>query len=210
MVKYYRNIIFEHVKSNIVYYRIITCSFAVGLAIGVIGCSGAGGDGELQEYLKGFFTNLSGASLPTFEILKKSVFQNLVLMVLLVLTAISVLGCVAVPVIAGYKGFLVGYSAAVFQAIYGAKFVPFILLGILPSAMLWLPALFLASVSSLKCSAYVLGACRKKSRQKEDFKVFFVRYGMVMFLCLMVLLVSSLIDVYLVPFLLKLVSGLYI
>ena len=166
----------------------------MGLAIGVIGCSGAGGDGELQEYLKGFFTNLSGASLPTFEILKKSVFQNLVLMVLLVLTAISVLGCVAV--LAGYKGFLVGYSAAVFQAIYGAKFVPFILLGILPSAMLWLPALFLASVSSLKCSAYVLGACRKKSRQKEDFKVFFVRYGMVMFLCLMVLLVSSLIDVY--------------
>ena len=150
LVKYYRNIIFEHVKSNIVYYSIITCSFAVGLAIGVIGCSGAGGDGELQEYLKGFFTNLSGASLPTFEILKKSVFQNLELMVLLVLTAISVLGCVAVPVIAGYKGFLVGYSAAVFQAIYGAKFVPFILLGILPSAMLWLPALFLASGSSLK------------------------------------------------------------
>jgi len=196
-----------HITENWIFYAVVLSAFVLGIIIGAVGFDKSTGY-EMRAYISDSFTDLGQAD--NAALLGKSLFLNIILILVLFLSAISVAGCVAAPLAAAYKGFLIGYTLSVFYSVYGMNFFWALILGILPSAAVWFIPLVCLCVYSMKFSLYIVNCCRRKTRFRDDFIMFFIRFAVINLLCAAVFLISSLIDAYISPLLLNLAADIFI
>ena len=207
MMKRFWRTVRLHVYENLIYYSVVCAAFIIGIIIGVLSFD-ISIEGEIKTYLSGFFSGLGQAD--NFSILIKSIVLNIVLVLILFLSSVSIAGCVAAPAAAAYKGFLIGYTVSAFYGVYGLKCLWTLLLGILPSAVIWIAPLFLLCVCGMKFSVFIINCCNYKTRQRDDFWMYFIRFTAISLICLAFFLLSSVVDAYITPALLGLASGIFI
>lgn len=201
----------QYFLQNSIFYIILTTALGLGAVIGLCCFDRIGDEQQLQEFLGGFFTTLSQPGAVSFsELFQQSVTQTVCLAGLLFLCGLSLLGMAGVPFLVWYKGFGAGFTAMVFFRLYGVRVVPFVLLGILPSAIVWIPFLLVGAQESMKTSAYLLECCCRPGRQRKRFREMLLHFCSVMSLCTAGLLLAGAIDAYAVPRLLGLISNLYL
>ena len=135
------------------------------------------------------------------ELLKSSIGQNIVLAITLWFFGTTVIG---IPVVFGmiiYRGFCLGYTIAVcIMALglpQGILFV-FILL-------LWQNILFIPAILALAVSGFKLYKSIMKDRNKENVKIEVIRHTIFSFIMLLVLMISSIIEIFLSTNILKVV-----
>lgn len=196
---------------NSISYIILMTALILGLLIGFCCFDRIGDEQQLQEFLGGFFTTLSQPNAVSFGgLFQKSVVQTVALAGLLFVSGLSLLGIACIPFLVWYKGFAAGFTAMVFFRLYGVKVIPFILLGILPSAVVWIPFLLFGAEESMRTSVYLLECCCRPGRQRRSFREMLIHLCTVMSFCTAGLLAAGMIDVYAVPRLLQLISKLYL
>lgn len=195
-------IIKEHVMNNKKEYILVALLFIIGIFLGVLFVNHVqeAQKTEITTYFNNFVEKMKNIeSLNTTELLKTSLGQNIILAIILWFFGTTVIG---IPIVFGlvvYRGFCLGYTIAVCITIMGLpKGVWFVLILLLLQNILLIPAILALAVSGFKLYKSII-----KDRKKENVKIEIVRHTVFSFIMLLVLMLSSVMEVFLSTNILK-------
>lgn len=189
-------IIKEHVMNNKKEYMMVSLLFIIGIFLGVLFVNNVQDSPRLEitTYLNRFIEEMKNSeSLNHMELLKSSIGQNILLAVILWFFGTTVIG---IPVVFGlvlYRGFCLGYTIAVCVTVVGLpQGIWFVMILLLLQNLLFIPAVLALAVSGFKLYKSII-----KDRNKENVKIEVVRHTIFSFIMLLVLVLSSVIEIFL-------------
>ena len=192
----------QHVGNNKKEYIIVSLLFVIGIFLGVLFVNHIQEPQKLEvtTYLNSFIEKIKNIeSLNHMELLKTCMGQNIVLAIVLWFFGTTVIG---IPVVFGvviYRGFCLGYTIAICIAIMGLpQGLLFALILLLLQNILFIPAMLALAVSGFNLYKSII-----KDRKKENIKIEVVRHTIFSFIMLVILAISSLIEVFLSTNILK-------
>ena len=185
----------EHVVNNKKEYVIVSILFVIGIFLGVFFINNVGQEPKtlITEYLNQFIEKLkSTEDLNLVELLKTSIGQNIILAISLWFFGTTIIGIPVVFGIVAYRGFCLGYTIAACISIMGiSKGIIFVLILLLLQNLLVIPAILALSVSGIKLYKSIM-----KDKTKENVKIEMLRHTLFSLIMLMVLIVSSVIEIF--------------
>ncbi len=195
-------IIKEHVLNNKKEYMIVALLFIIGIFLGVLFVNNVQEAQKLEitTYLSTFIDKMKNTeSLNHIELLKNSIGQNIMIAVILWFFGTTVIGLPVVFGVVLYRGFCLGYTIAVCITIMGLpQGILFVLILLLLQNILFIPAILALAVSGFKLYKSII-----KDRKKENVKIEVVRHTVFSFIMLLVLMISSVIEIFLSTNILK-------
>ena len=195
-------IIKEHVLNNKKEYMIVSLLFIIGIFLGVLFVNNVQEAQKLEitTYLSTFIDKMKNTeSLNHIELLKNSIGQNIMIAVILWFFGTTVIGLPVVFGVVLYRGFCLGYTIAVCITIMGLpQGILFVLILLLLQNILFIPAILALAVSGFKLYKSII-----KDRKKENVKIEVVRHTVFSFIMLLVLMISSVIEIFLSTNILK-------
>lgn len=193
----------EHVANNKKEYVIVSILFVIGIFLGVFFINNVGQEPKtlITEYLNQFIEKLkSTEDLNLIELLKTSIGQNIMLAIGLWFFGTTIIGIPAVFGIVAYRGFCLGYTIAACISIMGiSKGIIFVLILLLLQNLLVIPAILALAVSGIKLYKSIM-----RDKTKENVKIEMLRHTVFSLIMLMVLIVSSVIEIFVSTNILKL------
>ena len=193
----------EHVVNNKKEYVIVSILFVIGIFLGVFFINNVGQEPKtlITEYLNQFIEKLkSTEDLNLVELLKTSIGQNIILAISLWFFGTTIIGIPVVFGIVAYRGFCLGYTIAACISIMGiSKGIIFVLILLLLQNLLVIPAILALSVSGIKLYKSIM-----KDKTKENVKLEMLRHTVFSLIMLMVLIVSSVLEIFVSTNILKL------
>ena len=185
----------EHVVNNKKEYVIVSILFVIGIFLGVFFINNVGQEPKtlITEYLNQFIEKLkSTEDLNLVELLKTSIGQNIILAISLWFFGTTIIGIPVVFGIVAYRGFCLGYTIAACISIMGiSKGIIFVLILLLLQNLLVIPAILALSVSGIKLYKSIM-----KDKTKENVKLEMLRHTVFSLIMLMVLIVSSVLEIF--------------
>ena len=188
-------ILCNHIKNNKRGYFIISILFFIGLIIGVVLVNNMD-DIKIQE-INSYFSNMvsnikSYENINSVRLLKKSIFSNFITIIFLWFGASTIIG---VPIVYGtitLKGFFIGYTISSIIACFGTGKGILISLSImLLHNIVFVPSIFGVCVSGVKLYQSVM-----KNKARDNIKLEMLRHTLFCGLMLMLVLLSSILEVY--------------
>lgn len=196
------NIIKIHMDHNKKEYILVAFIFIIGVFLGVFFVNSIEEvqKNEITSYFSSFMENIKNIeTLNYMELLKMSMQQNLWLAIVLWFFGTTVIG---IPIVFGmvlYRGFCLGYTIAVCINVLGLpQGIPFILILLFLQNILFVPAVLALAVSGFKLYKSII-----KDRKKENIKIEVVRHTIFSLIMLLVLLLSSMVEIFLSTNILK-------
>lgn len=190
-----KNIILNNIYNNLKEYIIVTIIFLIGIIAGVIFINNIQENQmtEISQYINSFITSLKGEYyIDTGELLKKSLLENLKLAVGMWFIGSTVIGMPIVLGIVMYRGFCLGYTISSAIAVLGTqKGIVFFLTTILLQNIIFIPVLIALAVSGMKLYKSIM-----KDKRRENIKIEIVRHTILSIILFILLMLSSLIEVY--------------
>ena len=197
-----KNTIKEHIINNSKEYIIVFIIFIIGIFLGVLFVNNSNEETltQITNYLSEFIDKMKNTSnLQYNDLLKNSIFQNLILTISIWFFGTTVIG---IPIVFGlvlYRGFCLGYTISACIAMMGlSKGLSFILLSLILQNLLAIPAILALAVSGFKLYKSII-----KDNRKENIKLEFIRHTLFSILMLIMLIISSLIEVFISTNMLK-------
>lgn len=195
-------IIKEHVLNNKKEYIIVSLLFIIGIFLGVLFVNNVQEAQKLEitTYLNTFIDKMKNTeSLNHIGLLKNSMGQNIMLAIVLWFFGTTVIGLPVVFGVVLYRGFCLGYTIAVCITIMGLpQGILFVLILLLLQNILFIPAILALAVSGFKLYKSII-----KDRNKENVKIEVVRHTIFSLIMLLVLMVSSVIEIFISTNILK-------
>ena len=155
------------------------------------------------EYINEFTNNIKDNKLDYLFALKNNLFSNLTYVVLIWLLGISVIGLPIMLIMFFSKSFILGFSIGAVLETYKAKGILFSLVYVFPGQVINLLFLLLLMMYAMSFSFKLIYVILKK--QSLDFRVVMNRYFKIFLLVLVVTLLMTLYDTFLMPKLIKLI-----
>ena len=154
----------------------------------------------MQEYLNNFVEKFKQIEkLDNISLLKTSIIQNIIFAVTLWFFGTTVIG---IPIVFGiiiYRGFCFGYTISVCVSIMGiSKGLIFTLVNLLLPSLIIIPAILAIGVSGFKLYKSIV-----KDRAKENIKLEIIRHTVFSGIMLLVMILSSLVEVFICTNILK-------
>lgn len=195
-------IIKQHVINNSKEYVVVTLLFIIGIFLGVLFVNNIqeAQRVEISSYFNNFTEKLKQIEqLDQAQLLKTSIGYNIMLAIIIWFFGTTVIG---IPVVFGivlYRGFCLGYTVSVCISIMGlSKGLIFVLLSLLLQNVIVIPAILALAVSGIKLYKSII-----KDREKENIKVEILRHTIFSLIMLVLLVMSSLIEIFISTNLLK-------
>ena len=193
----------EHVANNKKEYVIVCILFVIGIFLGVFFINNVGQEPKtlITEYLNQFIEKLKTTEdLNLVDLLKTSIGQNIILAVSLWFFGTTIIGIPVVFGIVAYRGFCLGYTIAACISIMGiSKGIIFVLILLLLQNLLVIPAILALAVSGIKLYKSIV-----KDKTKENVKLEMLRHTVFSLIMLIVLIISSVIEIFISTNILKL------
>ena len=188
-------IVKQHIKDNIKIYLFTACILLIGITLGVIFINNLQNSQsqEIQNYINEFITSLkNGSSIDNGKLLKSSIINNLVLVLVMWFTGSTVIGIPIVLGIVVYRGFCLGYTVSALIAILGmGKGILFFTSYMLLQNIILIPCILALAVSGIKLYKSIL-----KDKRKENIKLEIVRHTLFSVRVLGFLVIASLRETY--------------
>ncbi len=193
----------EHISNNKKEYILVMLLFIIGIFLGVffVNYMEEAPKTEAINYMNNFVSNMKEIqNLDYVGLLKNSIWQNILLVLILWFFGTTVIG---IPISFGlvvYRGFCLGYTIAICITIMGiTKGILFILILLLLQNILFIPAVLALAVSGFKLYKSII-----KDRKKENIKVEVLRHTIFSFIMLLVMVASSIVEIFVSTNILKL------
>ena len=152
-----------------------------------------------------FFSNIN-----TNNINNLVAFKNALIFILLIwILGMSIIGIIVNVFLIYLKGFIIGFSLSSFFLVYGYKGLLAGFIYAFPTSIIYILICLLLGVYSILFTLNLFNLIFNKDRSL-DMKRFIKKYVLILIISLVLVLVSSLTEGFLVPSLLKVVTKLFI
>ena len=190
-----KDAILRHLYENIKLYIIVTIIFVIGITTGFIFINNITGEEatEIQSYITEFINLLKqGYHVDTGALLKKSLSDNLILILVMWLLGSTVVG---IPIVIGivlFRGFCIGYSVSAIIATLGVqKGILFFIVTMLLHNLIFIPVIICMTISCLKLYKSIM-----KDKRRENIKLAIIRHTLMSIMLSILLVIASLIESY--------------
>lgn len=191
----FSGIIDNHIINNKKNYLISALLFLVGLIIGIIFINNINDIQykEISEYIQKLVTNIKSVEKINYiKLLKESFKSNFILVIVIWLASSTIIGIPIVYGLIAFRGFVFGYTISSILSSVGIGYgIIFSLCSLLLHNIIFIPVLLATSVSGMKLYKSII-----KNRERENVKIEFIRHTLFCTIMLLLLVISSLIEVY--------------
>ena len=183
-----KNDIFNNIKS----YIIIAVIFLVGLFLGVMFVNQTEPKTEIEKYISTYIDETKNIQNGDYiGELKNDVKSNIILVFSLWFAGTTIIG---IPIVFGiilFRGFCLGYTIASCVYVLGKmKGIIFILITIFMQNIIFIPAIMILGVSSIKLYMSII-----KDRRKENIKLSILKHSTISIIISIALILSSIIKI---------------
>lgn len=196
----------RHVSDNIWLYGIIIFFFILGICIGALTVNNIDVEtkNSLNQYIDGFLNITRSEGINSFDVLKEAVKNNFFTTLLVVIMGLTYVGIVFIPLLAGFRGFCIGFVIAFLTDSMGNSGYLLSLVSILPQNIIYIPTIIIICVYAFNISMNTLR--NKFLRKRNFFSSYLFQYFITSTVLFVVLLGGSIIESYITPLLIKLLS----
>lgn len=196
------SIIKTHIENNLREYAIASIIFIIGILFGVIFINNLNDtqNNEIGNYISASLENLKESQdINQLLFIKETIKENLTFVILLWLMGSTVIGLLLVYIIVAFKGFCLSYTiSAIFHVLNNGKTIAMLVSTMLLKNIIVIPCTIALAVSGMKVYKSIM-----QDRRKENIKLEILRHTGFSIFILIVLILSSLIEVYLSQLILK-------
>ena len=160
----------------------------------------------IKNSLDLFFNNCINDKLNYFDAFKNSLFSNYFYTIIIWLLGISLIGSIFVVPIAYFKSFILGFTISSIITNFGLKGVIIAILYIFPHLIFNLLIIMFITHYSVILSFKIFKSFFNKG--VIDFKFIFRKYFIILIICLMILMLTSLYEGFVIPLIFKIFKGL--
>ena len=157
----------------------------------------------ITDQITNFITSINNQTLDNLSIFKNSLFSNLILILIIWLLGLSIIGIILNIFLIYLKGFVLGFTISSIILSYKAKGLLFSLIYIFPNELLKIIILLILGVYSLTLSLNIIKELLKKNN--NNLRTIFKRYFIIIIICLILSLLSSLYESFVLPNLLNVI-----
>ena len=191
-----KNEIFVAIKEDIINnaksYFIVLIIFAVGVFLGVMFINQMQEKSKIGQYINTYVDETKGLENGDYlSELQNDIFSNVGLVLALWFAGTTIIG---IPIVFGIilvRGFCLGYTIASCVFVLGRiKGIIFILITILLQNIIFIPAIMILGVSSIKLYKSII-----KDRRKENIKLSILKHSIVSTGIMLALILSSIIKI---------------
>ena len=160
----------------------------------------------VTEYINTFFNNIKDNKLNYIDTLKNSIISNMSLIIVIWLLGISIIGVPIITFLYFCKSFILGFSLSSIIMHYKIKGCLIAFLYIFPHQIINIIMLTILMTYALSLSFKLISSFFKK--KTIDFKIIMKKYLVILLFSLLISIISSLLEVFLMPKLIKMVIPL--
>lgn len=160
----------------------------------------------VTEYINMFFNNIKDNKLNYIDTLKNSIISNMSLIIVIWLLGISIIGVPIITFLYFCKSFILGFSLSSIIMHYKIKGCLIAFLYIFPHQIINIIMLTILMTYALSLSFKLISSFFKK--KTIDFKIIMKKYLVILLFSLLISIISSLLEVFLMPKLIKMVIPL--
>lgn len=196
------SIIKTYIENNLREYAIASTIFIIGILFGVIFINNLNDtqNNEIGNYISTSIENLKESQdINQLLFIKETIKENLTFVILLWLMGSTVIGLLLVYIIVAFKGFCLSYTiSAIFHVLNNGKTIAMLVSTMLLKNIIVIPCTIALAVSGMKVYKSIM-----QDRRRENIKLEILRHTCFSIFILIVLILSSLIEVYLSQLILK-------
>lgn len=164
---------------------------------------------EVINEISTFMSNINTNNINNLNSFKNSLIEGMILIILSWILGMSIIGVIFNIFFIYMKSFTIGFSISSFILVYKYKGILSSLVYTIPSQLINILIILILGVYTLLFSKYLFKMIFLKDKTVNLGK-FFKKYVLVFGICIILCLVSSLCEAYLVPSLLKVMIKLFI
>ncbi|MFP3885611.1 stage II sporulation protein M [Priestia filamentosa] len=199
-----QELLFYHIQKHSSVYLFVTVLFFIGVVFGavVVNSLNLGQKEDLFYYLDRFFGQVTkGEVANSADILKQSFWHNIKYLGFIWILGISVIGLPVVLVLLFLKGIVIGFTVGFLVNQMGFHGFLLSFVSVLPQNLFLIPLFIVVSTLSLSFSLKLMKQFVRSG--SETMITAFMRYSTVILLILAVVTISSTLEAYASPFLMK-------
>ncbi|HHY90303.1 MAG TPA: stage II sporulation protein M, partial [Clostridiales bacterium] len=154
MLRKFQELIYKHIKGNIVIYFFVCLFFMIGISAGVFTVK-ALSDSQKQElisYMRSFFQVLQSNPVDEFSVFKQSLINNLQTGILIWLLGITIVGFPLILLLVAVRGLIIGFTVGFLIEQMNWRGILFSLCAVLPHNLLIIPSILVISVIGVSFS----------------------------------------------------------
>jgi len=197
-----KNILYTHLQKNLKEYTIASLIFVIGILLGIFFLNNLNDvqTNEISSYIKNSITTLkNNNNINELLMLKDLIISNTTFVLLLWLMGSTVIGLLLVYLIVCFKGFCFGYTVSAIIFVLGTgEGIIFSISSMLLKDIITIPCTIALAVSGMKVYKSIM-----QDKRKENIKSEIVRHSLFCVFILILLIVSSILETYIAPFLIK-------
>ncbi len=190
-----KDIIIEHIRNNIIEYIVMIIIFLIGIILGTIYINKANDNQteKISAYILTFLEDIyNGSEIDSSSLLKTSICNNLLLIILLWISGLTMIGMPIVYLIVVIKGFCIGYTVSAIVATLGTiEGIKFISSTMLLQNIIIIPSILMLAVSGIKLYKSIM-----KDRRRENIKIEILKYTIIAIFIGITIIIASLIETY--------------
>ncbi len=192
-----------HIRHNSLLYVLVIISLMIGIAAGSFTVNNIT---EVQKeqiinYISKFYQVAKATNLSSVQIFKQSLLNNFVTVFVLWILGATIIGIPFIFLVIGIRGFMLGFSIGILIGEFKLKGILLVLVGIVPQNVFILLGLLFISVTCINFSIYLL---KNRKFSIEELFSQFISYTFMVYAGFIVILVGSLIESYISPYILLL------
>ena len=205
-MNYLPNFLRDFIRRNMGLYLLISLIFIAGIIFGSLAVnmlSPVQSD-EVLSYIEGFFANVKNIDLDPANIFTISIVNNLKNALAIFILSLIVIGLPLVLLLIMFRGFILGFTVGFLINELGIKGVIFSILAILPQNLIIIPTVISLGVAG---TAFALSIIKNRFRHyPEDYPGLIFGFAMFSIACSILLVTASLVEGYISPIFIKLVT----
>lgn len=164
---------------------------------------------EVINEISTFMANINTNNINNLNSFKNSLIEGMILIILSWILGMSIIGVIFNIFFIYMKSFIIGFSISSFILVYKYKGILSSLIYVIPSQLINILIILILGVYTLLFSKYLFKMIFLKDKTVNLGK-FFKKYVLVFGICIILCVISSLCEAYLLPSLLKVIIKLFI
>ncbi|ACL76103.1 stage II sporulation protein M [Ruminiclostridium cellulolyticum] len=205
------SVVKEHIRDNKYTYLSLFIFYIIGIVAGSLTVNELDYNQktEMTTFFNDFLKLLNNNNVNGISLLKISLLDSIRVIILFWLLGVTVIGLPVYYLTIGIRGFSTGFSSGIIMGVLGEKGVLVSIFCFLPKEILTIPFIIALGVNGIRLTKGIVKNWIRKPVKKEDtLKFKFLPYCFVTLFFSLFILVMTILDAFIAPFTLRLLTFL--